>query len=130
MKLKMHNKFFMLVFMLLSASITAFCDVISSNVASKHIHFSQANEIDPNMYVLNGLVAWYDGEWNAGIGIHDNNASVWIDISGNGNDLIKSSSSAVSYWEENCLRSNTYRRNVAYAVASTPLKFETCEWVV
>ena len=40
-----------------------------------------------NPYVTNGLIAMWDGEWNAGGGVHDANATTWLDLSGNGNDL-------------------------------------------
>lgn len=33
-----------------------------------------------NPYVTNGLIAMWDGEWNAGGGIHDPNATVWKDL--------------------------------------------------
>ena len=36
-------------------------------------------------YVADGLVAWWDGIWNAGIGVHDATATVWRDLAG-GND--------------------------------------------
>ena len=39
-----------------------------------------------NPYVTDGLVAQYDGEWNAGGGVHDAAAKTWKDLSGNGND--------------------------------------------
>ena len=35
-----------------------------------------------NPYVTNGLVATWDGEWNAGWGVHDANATVWKDLVG------------------------------------------------
>lgn len=31
-------------------------------------------------YVTDGLVAWWDGIWNAGLGKHDANATVWKDL--------------------------------------------------
>ena len=40
-----------------------------------------------NPYVTDGLVAMWDGEWNAGGGIHDPNATTWGDISENGHDI-------------------------------------------
>lgn len=40
-----------------------------------------------NPYVTDGLVAMWDGEWNAGGGVHDANATVWRDLSGYGYDL-------------------------------------------
>ena len=36
-----------------------------------------------NPYVTDGLVAMWDGEWNAGGGLHDPNATVWKDLVGN-----------------------------------------------
>ena len=35
-----------------------------------------------NPYVTEGLIAMWDGEWNAGGGVHDPNATVWKDLSG------------------------------------------------
>ena len=40
-----------------------------------------------NPYITDGLVAMWDGEWNAGGGKHDANSTVWKDLSGNGYDL-------------------------------------------
>ena len=39
-----------------------------------------------NPYVTDGLVALWDGEWNAGGGVHDANATTWADLSGNNHD--------------------------------------------
>ena len=46
----------------------------------------------PSDYVTDGIVAWYDGEWNAGWNKHDANAQTWKDLSGEGNDatIVKS----------------------------------------
>ena len=33
-------------------------------------------------YVKDGLIAWWDGIWNAGVGIHDASATVWRDLVG------------------------------------------------
>ena len=33
-----------------------------------------------NPYVTDGLVAMWDGEWNAGGGVHDAAATTWVDI--------------------------------------------------
>ena len=35
-----------------------------------------------NPYITDGLVAMWDGEWNAGGGIHDPNATTWRDLAG------------------------------------------------
>lgn len=44
-----------------------------------------------NPYVTDGLVAMWDGEWNAGPGVHDAAATTWVDLIG-GNDMTLSSS--------------------------------------
>ena len=51
-----------------------------------------------NPYVTNGLIAMWDGEWNAGGGVHDSNAAKWVDLSGNGHDL---NCFSVPNWGEN-----------------------------
>lgn len=35
-----------------------------------------------NPYITDGLIAMWDGEWNAGGGVHDPNATVWKDLIG------------------------------------------------
>jgi len=62
-----------------------------------------------NPYVTDGLVAMWDGEWNAGGGIHDPNATVWKDLVGscdftlvggatfNENSLVLDNSSGMQY---------------------------------
>ena len=40
-----------------------------------------------NPYITDGLVAMWDGEWNAGGGKHDANATSWVDLTGNGWDF-------------------------------------------
>lgn len=45
------------------------------------------NPISARSYVNDGLVAMWDGIENAGWGVHDANATVWKDLSGNGYDL-------------------------------------------
>jgi len=39
----------------------------------------------PIPYSTRNLIAWYDGEWNAGLGLHDDHSLV--DLSGNGQDM-------------------------------------------
>lgn len=36
-----------------------------------------------NPYITDGLIAMWDAEWNAGIGVHDPTAIIWKDLSGN-----------------------------------------------
>lgn len=56
-----------------------------------------------NPYVTDGLVAMWDGEWNAGGGVHDASATVWKDLSGNGYDgeLVSAQLGTGYAWESN-----------------------------
>ena len=49
-----------------------------------------------NPYITDGLVAMWDGIWNAGGGVHDPNATVWKDLSGNGYDLTIPQSASIN----------------------------------
>lgn len=50
-----------------------------------------------NPYVSDGLIAMWDGEWNAGGGVHDPNATTWVDLSGNNHDA---SLTAKGSWDD------------------------------
>ena len=53
-----------------------------------------------NPYVTNGLIAMWDGEWNARGGVHDPNATVWKDLIGDLNsNLLGNSLFAYNYCE-------------------------------
>ena len=111
------------------ACMTSFSDAIKSNLGAQHIQYAKS-QLDPNQYVTDGLVAWYDGEWNVGIGEHDPNATVWKDLSGNGNDLQIPYLQEIVFWENDCLRTASTRTSYIYAVADTAIQYETCEWIV
>ena len=67
-----------------------------------------------NPYVTDGLVAMWDGEWNAGGGVHDPDATTWADLSGNGYGMTSQGSAdwrtngaavnskANAFWRGNC----------------------------
>lgn len=100
---------------------------IKSNVAARHCFTSYESEWK-FPYVTDGMVAMWDGEWNVGIGEHDDSTTVWVDLSGNGNDL--EVDNVYCHWEDNCLRSDTVRRTKLFAKANTAFSYETCEFVV
>lgn len=50
-----------------------------------------------NPYVTDGLVAMWDGEWNAGGGVHDSTITDWVDLTGNG----KSFHADAPIWSDN-----------------------------
>ena len=68
-----------------------------------------------NPYVTNGLVAMWDGEWNAGGSVHDSAATTWVDLSGTGNDLTVSSP---AYFADNSFHVN---RASPAAITNNPI---------
>lgn len=89
------KKFLFLLFLLLATQFVyaefdassafqlgiAYDDIASIETGGEWIY--PTNKIP---YVTNGLIAYWDGIWNAGLGQHDDNATVWKDLSGNGFD--------------------------------------------
>ena len=59
-----------------------------SNVGSVHQRFVP-QETGNAWYVTDGLVAMYDGIYNAGMGLHDDMLNGWVDLV-NGNDAVDS----------------------------------------
>ena len=57
-------------------------------MAARNVGASESAEGWTNPYITDGLVAMWDGEWNIGGGKHDDNATVWVDLAGNGYDLM------------------------------------------
>ena len=55
-------------------------------IANRSIMFQQEEAGWVNPYVTDGLIAMWDGEWNAGGGVHDPNATTWKDLIA-GNDM-------------------------------------------
>lgn len=52
-------------------------------------------------YIQDGLLCMWDGIENAGLGLHDNNALTWVDLTGNGFDLTVDPT--CGEWEANCI---------------------------
>ena len=57
-------------------------------------------EKSPNAYVQDGLIAMWDGEWNAGRGVHDDAATVWKDLVGTRDLAIFTYDTS---WEDKCV---------------------------
>lgn len=63
-------------------------------------------------YVQDGLIAMWDGIENAGLGVHDQNATVWKDLTGNGHDLALQS---YTYWTDTaCAKDSRSSGRLAY----------------
>lgn len=54
--------------------------------ASRSLVYTEDATLDVP-YVTDGLVAMWDAEWNAGVGVHDPEATTWLDLVG-GNDMV------------------------------------------
>lgn len=75
-------------------------------------------------YVKDGLVLWYDGIYNDGIGTHKEDNNVWKDLSGSGNDMIISNVDFTisDGWNSNSLNlDNTFHT----MSSNNPLKNQT-----
>lgn len=79
-----------------------------------------------NPYVTNGLVAMWDGEWNAGGGVHDADATLWKDLIGP-NDLTVDSNVV---WQDKCSFQNDWKMTANRDNASITWAFAevVCDW--
>ena len=99
--------------------------VVRSLVGAGGTNYVSTAGILKNPYVTDGLIAMYDGEWNAGIGLHNPHTPIWADISGNGYDLTINGNRAA--WSSNALfRTASERKDyswtnyMAYRTTSIP----------
>jgi hypothetical protein len=78
-------------------------------------------------YVKSGLLLWYDGIYNGGLGIHNDgtspNKNIWKDLSGNNNDgqLINFNHTS-NGWLENGLKFTTLTDFVKMVAINTPYR--------
>jgi len=85
-------------------------------------------------YIKSGMTLWYDGIYNGGLGVHNDNASsskaIWKDLSGTGNDgtLLNSNYDSSGGWLDNgvkCDGSNDYVYVPSLGVQSN-ITYEMC----
>ena len=82
-------------------------------------------------YVSSGLVAAYDGQFNAGDALHDPMATTWADLSGHGYNINLSDHSFT--WDSDCLvvtDTGGVSTGVARASVSDTMKYHTVEIVM
>jgi hypothetical protein len=60
---------------------------IRACLGAREILTKEEGEPFENPYITDGLVAQWDGTWNAGLGVHKSDITKWKDLSGNGNDV-------------------------------------------
>jgi hypothetical protein len=88
-------------------------------IAARQIAFGgSAAKYTAADYIQDGLIAMWDGEWNAGFGVHDPNATVWKDLVGT-NDLVVDLT--VAEWDHNTL---TIRGDTLQGVETDPIHAE------
>ena len=69
-----------LAFLVLAASLTAFCSPTRSNVGGKQLQFIADAPSIEIPYVTSGLIAMWDGEWNIDVGVHDSGILYWKNL--------------------------------------------------
>lgn len=65
---------------MLGVSLGLMAQPVKSIVGARGIGATETGWTNP--YVTDGLVAMWDGEWNAGGGVHDASATTWVDLIG------------------------------------------------
>lgn len=70
--------------------LPCFSKPISSSVGARHVFAAEAHEKTYTAadYVQDGLIAHWDGIENVGYGLHDDNPTYWVDLTGGGADWI------------------------------------------
>lgn len=92
--------------------------IVNSILGAKNNSFADIGSDQQNPYITKGLVAMWDGEWNAGWGLHDDNAAVWKDLARNGCDAILSG--AYSWGEKSWNVESVTKRGLATWSISGP----------
>ena len=69
-------KIMIIVICSLLSNLQCFAEIMKSNIGGAKIILVENEEQIENPYIIDGLVAMWDGEWNAGLGIHDPNLPV------------------------------------------------------
>ena len=80
----------MMLLPLIAAAGINFSEIASVSIGTNEVQTVAINgetvweRPNPNQcpYVTDGLVAWWDGIWNAGLGVHDPSATTWPDLVG------------------------------------------------
>lgn len=86
-------------------------------IAAKQIYLGRCAKVAwRNPYVTDGLVAQYDGEWNAGGGVHDAAATTWKDLVGN-RDLTYTTGTIIN---SNNAQNTSYTSSIAYRPGNIP----------
>lgn len=106
---------------------TAEANPVISIVGAKKNSYTLASPGFQNPYITHGLIAMWDGQWNAGLGVHDNVATVWKDLAGNHDAALTGAYS----WEDNAWNvESVSKRGIATWTLDRLLYDQTIEIVV
>ena len=92
-------------------------------VCASAVSAVRADSLPLTAYIQDGLVVQYDGIENAGPGVHDASARVWVDLTGNGHDLVLNAGDTVGANFVNILRGSRTASNDVFA-AYSPITIE------
>ena len=92
-------------------------------VCASAVSAVRADTLPLTAYIQDGLVVQYDGIENAGPGAHDPAATVWVDLTGNGHDLVLNAGDTVGANFVNILRGSRTASNDVFA-AYSPITIE------
>ena len=89
---------------------------ISSDVAARNISITEGETASytASDYIQDGLVAMWDGIENAGLGIHDESATSWVDLTGNNFDLTANTGMDFVLWGHSFATSKKNTGLIAY----------------
>ena len=105
----------------------SFSSMTKSFIASKHISNLNVKQqdISAKSYVQDGLVALFDGIENVDWGVHDNNATIWMNLAnGQTANMIGTIPNDYEWTEIACVRKQLNRGRIEVDLTSTML--ESC----
>lgn len=86
------------------AHVLVLANPVKSGIGARSLLTAQAGDIPTYTcedYIQDGLLCMWDGVENAGLGVHDDNALTWVDLTGNGFDLTVDPE--CGEWGRNCI---------------------------
>ena len=97
--------------------------LLASAVCASAVSAVRADTLPVTAYIQDGLVVQYDGIENAGTGAHDPAATVWVDLTGNGHDLVLNAGDTVGTDCVNIIRGSRTASNAIFT-AYSPITIE------
>ena len=84
------------------ASASAIALPLGLRLTQQAVLAANSSAPTPDGYITDGLIAMWDGEWNAGRGVHDSAATVWKDLVGTRDLTMLDMTTSSRCWEKNC----------------------------